>query len=283
MKKISVWVIVFLFFGNVLAWAAVWDLWGHKFLEVNFLDVGQGDAAFIETPGSLQILIDGGPSSAILEKLGNKMPFWDRSIDLIILSHPEKDHLAGLIEVLKRYKVENILWTGIVRDTAEYREWSRLIREEGARVVIAQAGQIIKIGKIEIDILNPLENLSGQELEDSNDSSVVAKLIYGQDSFLFTGDISSKTEEKIISDSADIDIDVLKISHHGSKYSSTGGFIKAVSPEIAVIEVGKDNSYGHPAQEVLDRLINYGIDILRTDISGDIKIISDSKNIWQTQ
>jgi competence protein ComEC len=284
MKKNWFWILIFLVFANILAWTAVFDSAGQKFLAVDFFSVGQGDSEFVITPGGGQILVDGGPDSSVLEKLGKAMPFWDRTIDLVILSHPEKDHLAGLIEVLKRYKVENILWSGIVRDTAEYQEWVGGIKKEGAKIVIAQAGEKIKIGKLEIDVLNPSESLEGQELKDSNDSSVVVKLIYGQNSFLFTGDISEKVEQSLAQNLSEIDSDVLKVAHHGSKCSSSDGFIKDVSPQIAVIEVGKDNSYGHPTQEVLDRLLNYGINILRTDQNGDIKIISDSKNLlWQTQ
>jgi competence protein ComEC len=279
-KKIIPIFLATLLILNVLAWTAVFDLAKQKFLAVDFLSVGQGDSEFITTPGGCQILIDGGPDNSVLEKLGKAMPFWDRTIDLVILSHPEKDHLAGLIEVLKRYKVENILWSGVIRDTAEYQEWSDGIKKEEAKIIIAQLGEKIKIGKLEIDVLNPSESLAGQELKDSNDSSVVVKLIFGQNSFLFTGDISEKVENDLGKKPSGIDSDILKVAHHGSKYSSSDGFIKAVSPQIAVIEVGKDNGYGHPTQEVLDRLASYGIDILRTDQNGDIKIISDSKNLY---
>ncbi|GAI23902.1 unnamed protein product, partial [marine sediment metagenome] len=129
-REVSFFILGLLIFLNILAWLAVYDLNKPQLLEVNFFDVGQGEAIFIETSSRHQILIDGGPSPVILEKLAESLPFWDRKIDLIILTHPEHDHLAGLIEVLKRYKVENILWTGVVRDTAEYKEWQRLIRDE---------------------------------------------------------------------------------------------------------------------------------------------------------
>ncbi|MFH1401461.1 MAG: ComEC/Rec2 family competence protein [Parcubacteria group bacterium] len=271
--------VVFLFFANFLAWAAVYDLSQPQFLEVSFFDVGQGDAAFIETPSGHQIIIDGGPGAAVLEKLDKKMPFWDRTIDLIILSHPEKDHLAGLIEVLKRYQVENILWSGVIRETAEYEEWLELIEEEGAEIKIARAGGKILSGSVEIQILYPFESMEGKELKDSNDSSVVAKLVFGEKSFLFTGDISGKIEVSLAENFPEIDSDVLKVSHHGSKYSSFDEFISKVSPQVAVIQVGKDNSYGHPMQEVLDRLLKYGIDILRTDRNGDIKIFSDGEKV----
>ncbi len=284
-------ILAFLFLANVLAWLVVFDLKKSKFLEVDFLDVGQGDAIFIETPKSHQILIDGGPSSAILEKLAKEMPFWDRTIDLIILSHPEKDHLSGLIEVLRRYKVENVIWTGIVRDTAEYKEWEALLQKEGAEIFIAKAGQKITSPGLVMEILYPLEDLAGKEFKDSNDTSIVAKLVFGENSFLFTGDAGKDTEEEIIRDyslspptntlvgGATLDSDVLKVGHHGSKTSSSDEFVGVVSPQIAAISAGKGNSYGHPHYEVLEILAKYGIKILRTDIDGDIRIISDGKEL----
>ncbi|MBI2042002.1 MAG: MBL fold metallo-hydrolase [Candidatus Nealsonbacteria bacterium] len=271
---------------NLLAWMAVWELRGSG-LEVTFFDVGQGDAAFIETPERMQILIDGGPTSVILEKLGKEMPFWDRTIDWIILTHPEKDHLSGLIEVLKSYNVKNILWTGIVRDTAEYREWQKLIKEEGAGIVIAKAGMCALSDSAQscalsesahVDILYPFESLEGKELKDSNDTSIIAKLVFGKISFLFTGDATQSVEKELVRGPTphNLDSDVLKVGHHGSKTSTSKEFVKAVSPEVAVISAGKNNSYGHPHREVLDNLA--GINILRTDLDGDIKIISDGVN-----
>ncbi|MDI6603190.1 MAG: ComEC/Rec2 family competence protein [Patescibacteria group bacterium] len=268
----------FLIFLNILAWIVVYDLSQPRFLEVNFFDVGQGDAIFIETPQRHQILIDGGPTSAILEKLGKEMPFWDRSIDLIILTHPEHDHLAGLIEVLKRYKVENILWTGIKRDTPEYNEWLKLITTEGAKIFIAESGQKIIVSKNIFKVLYPFENLEGKVIKNSNDTSIVIKLVFGENSFLFTGDISKSAEKKILNEKIDIDSDVLKVAHHGSKTSSANEFIEKVSPKIAVILAGKDNRYGHPHQKVLETLAKHDITILRTDQSGDIKIFSDGNN-----
>ena len=282
-REVSFFVLGLLFFLNVSAWLAVYDLNKPQLLEVNFFDVGQGEAIFIETPSRHQILIDGGPSSLILEKLAESLPFWDRTIDLIILTHPEHDHLAGLIEVLKRYKIENILWTGIVRDTSEYNEWVKLIKNEGAKIKIAQASQRINLSTYEvnrhIDILYPFENLEGQEFENSNNTSIVAKLIFGENSFLFTGDAYQSVEKKLVSRGWGLNSDVLKVGHHGSKTSTSEEFIKQVSPEIAVISVGKDNPYQHPHQETLDTLEKYGIKILRTDKEGDIKIISNGESL----
>lgn len=265
-----------LVFLNIVAWFIVWDLAQPKFLEVVFFDVGQGDATFIETPQRIQILIDGGPSSVILEKLAKEMPFYDRTIDLIILTHPEKDHLFGLLEVLKKYKIKNILWTGVVKDTAEFQEWRNLINKEGAKIIMAQAGQQIDIGlaqggPILLDILNPSEDLEGQEFKDSNDTSIVADLVFKDVSFLFTGDITEKVEKKL-----NVDSDILKVAHHGSKTSSSPEFLKKVSPDIAIISVG-ENKYGHPSPEVLANLENFGIKTLITKELGDIKIISDGE------
>jgi len=280
-KKFVLGILAILFFSNILAWIVVFDLAKEKFLEVSFFDVGQGDAIFIETPQKQQILIDGGPGSLILEKLGKEMSFWDRTIDLIILTHPESDHLSGLIEVLKRYRVENILWTGIVRDTPEYKEWKKLIEEEGAKIFLTPARQrIIFSSKTPglIDILYPFENFEGKFFKDSNNTSIVAKLIFKDISFLFTGDIY-KSVERELNIFANLDSNVLKVSHHGSKTSSGEEFIKEVSPEIAIILAGKDNPYGHPHQEVLEILEKYGITILRTDERSDIKIFSDGINL----
>ena len=275
MRKVAYAAIVSLVFANVVAWPYVVE---GSDLRVTFFDVGQGDSIFIETPYRQQIVIDGGPSSAILEKLGQKMPFWDRTIDLIILTHPEKDHLTGLLDVLKRYKVENILWTGVVRDTAEYKEWEKLIKEEGAKIFLTPLTPDVErrlTSGVELEILSPLDNLEGKILKDSNDTSIVAKLIFGRVSFLFTGDITKSVEKELVDRGADIDSDVLKAAHHGSKTSTSKEFVAAVSPEIAVIQAGRNNSYGHPRQETLDTLAEYGIKIFRTDIDGDIKIISN--------
>ncbi len=289
-NKKLVWVVLGgLFCLNLIAWVVVWDLSRSQALEVTFFDIGQGDAIFIETPQGHQVLIDGGPTSAILEKLAKEMSSYDRTIDLIILTHPERDHLFGLLEVLKSYHVENILWTGIIRDTAEYQEWINLIEKEGANLFIVEAGQKIILQEdplIFMEILHPFENLEGQEIKNSNDTSIVAHLFFDDISFLFTGDITKKVEQELIirenscSNSckfAKLKSDVLKVAHHGSKTSTSPEFLAVVSPEIAVIQVG-ENSYGHPHPEVLANLEQFGIYILRTDKDGDIKIVSDGSN-----
>jgi len=284
-KNFSFFILGALFSLNILAWIAVYDFCKPQLLAVNFFDVGQGDAIFIVSPQRHQILIDGGPGPAILEKLAAEMPFYDRSLDLIILTHPERDHISGLIEVLKRYEVENILWTGIVRNSSEYEEWMKLIKEEKAKIFIAKLSQKVicqgnhpeQKGEF-MEILNPLESLEGREFKnDSNDTSIVIKLVFNKETFLFTGDISSKIEKDLKLANLPLKADILKVAHHGSKYSSSDYFLESVLPEIAVIQVGK-NSYGHPTEEVLRRLEKFGIKTLRTDLDGDIKIVSDGKN-----
>lgn len=277
-KKIVLMMVGILVCLSVMAWMVVWGLNRAGNLEVVFFDVGQGDSIYIETPDGFQILIDGGPDLNVLEKLGQEMPFYDRNIDLVILTHPDHDHLFGLLEVLKRYQIKNILWTGVVKNTAEWKEWRKLIEEEGANIIIAEAGQRIDFQRSDLSersdlymlILYPFENLEGLEVENSNDSSIVAQLVFNDSSFLFAGDISKKIELKLINQDQELDSDILKVAHHGSKTSTSLEFLQAVSPEVAVISVG-ENKWGHPAEEVLQRLEQFGIDILITKELGDIK------------
>jgi competence protein ComEC len=278
LKRIAPFILGVLLLANILAWLTVYELSQPQILKISFFDVGQGDSIFIQTPQGHQVLIDGGPDSTVLEKLGQEMPFWDRDIDLIILTHPDHDHIAGLIEVLKVYEVDNILWTGVAGNTQQYGEWERCLEEENASIIIAESGQKIIMGDVYFEVIYPFENLEGEEVKNINDTSVVGRLVFKNNSFFFTGDISKSAERKIVESGAEIKSDVLKVSHHGSKTSTAEEFVFSVSPDLAVIQVGRDNSYGHPYQEVLDTLDNYGIKILRTDIHGDIEILSDGLN-----
>jgi competence protein ComEC len=282
-KKYFLFFAGFLMALNFVCWGEVFALMGPQYLEVNFLNVGQGDSAFIETPGNNQILIDGGPDSTVLGKLGQNMPFWDKTLDLVILTHPEKDHMQGILYVLQKYKADYILWSGVTKTAPEYDAWLAVLEKQkkmGAKILIAEAGQEIKAGNVLIDTIYPLENMEGKEMKSSsNDSCVVSKLIYSKNSFLFTGDIDTTAEKKIVNSGEIISSDVLKVAHHGSKYSTSDLFLAGLGAKLAVIEVGK-NSYGHPTDEVLNRLENFGIKVLRTDQSGDIKMVSDGKNIY---
>ena len=282
-KKYILIFIVFLFVLNVFAWQEVFALQQVQNLKVDFLDVGQGDSAFIQTPQNHKILIDGGPDASLLRKLSSLMPFWDKEIDLVILTHPESDHMQGLLDVLQSYKADYILWSGVKKTAPEYDEWINVLEKQkkmGAKIIIAEAGQEIKAGNVLIDTLYPFSSMEGYKLTTSaNDTCVVSRLIYGKDSFLFTGDIDSKAEKELVNSKESILSDVLKVAHHGSKYSTSDIFLSAVSPKIAVISVGAKNKFGHPTPEVLQRLEKFGIKVFRTDKDGDVKFVSNGNII----
>ncbi|KKS64765.1 MAG: internalization-related competence protein ComEC/Rec2 protein, partial [Parcubacteria group bacterium GW2011_GWB1_42_6] len=244
-------------------------------------DIGQGDATFIETPRHHQILIDGGPSAAILPKVEESLPFGDKRIELLILTHPDSDHLNGLIEILKRYEVAAVLETGIKDDSAQYAQWEEIIKEKNIPVYYAHFGQHIKAAdNLEIEILAPFSSIRGKEVSDKNNSSIVGKIIYGKSSLLFVGDASSVLESQMILAGFDLDADILQVGHHGSKTSTSAEFLQKVSPDFSVIQVGLKNRYGHPSQETLDRLKNFLT--LRTDLSGDIKFECDLERCRKT-
>lgn len=264
------------------AWQEVFALASPRYLKVEVLDIGQGDSIFIQTPNMRHIVIDGGPGSAILGKLQSRLPLWDRKLDVVVLTHPDADHLQGLLAVLEKYSVDYILWTGIVRGGQGYQEWLDLLEKQkarGATVIYAKQGLQIKNGQVVIDTLHPFETVEGKTVTEGNDTGIVSRLSYGAKSFLFTADISSAAEHLLVGAKTALASDVLKIPHHGSKYSSSAEFLAAVHPQTAVISVGAKNSYGHPTQEVLQRLESFGITTLRTDQQGDITFISDGNAI----
>ncbi len=260
--------------GAVFVWLAIFEQPISDKVKIDFLDVGQGSAILVSAPNNNQVLIDGGPSDAVLAKLGEALPLADRQIELLILTHPDSDHLSGLVEVLKRYEVGEILETGIADSSAEYKEWNNLIAQKNIPVIFAQAGQIIKIAdNLVIEILYPLAKINGQEFKNTNATSLVGKIIYGQNSVLFTGDAEEQTEKPLLMLGADLKADILAVGHHGSKTSTSAEFLAAVAPQIAVIQVGLKNKYGHPTAEVLARLA--GINIFRTDLDSDIDFECD--------
>jgi competence protein ComEC len=278
MKKIAYAILGILFLIAVLVWLAVFSLKNQE-LEIIFFDIGQGDSILIKTKNNQQILIDGGPDDSVVDKLGENLPFYDKKIELIILTHPDKDHLSGLVEVVKRYQVDKILKTGVECSTEVCQILLEQIQKKKIPVEIAQAGQTIFLDKnIFLGILNPSENLFGENVKNKNDASIVAKLIAGKNSVLFTGDITSKSEKKLVENNFNLQSDFLKIAHHGSKYSTSENFLKEVSPETAIISVGK-NSWGMPTKEVLEKLDRKKIKVYRTDIDGDVRIIFSENNL----
>jgi competence protein ComEC len=267
-----------LFFLTISVWSQVFRLTDSDVLKIVVFDVGQGDAIFIQSPQGHQILIDGGFDQTVLSKLNQQMPFWDRSLDLIVLTHPEKDHLVGLIEVLKSYRVENILWTGVVRKASFYEEWQRLIQEEEANIILAEAGKDLKMGEVYFDILYPFQSLNRHQAKDLNRTSIVMRGSWGQNSILLTGDIPAIVERELLASLINVESDILKVAHHGSKGSSQKSFLQAVNPIIGVISLGDDNHYGHPAPETIANLEEAGVNIFRTDQDGDVEIKGNGQN-----
>jgi len=259
---------------NVFSWSIVWELSKENNLKVCFLDIGQGDSFFIEPSPGHQILIDGGPDNTLSQKLEERMPFWDKTIDLIVLTHTDKDHLFGFLNVLKNYKVKNVLWTGIHVKSSIFKEWQEAIRQEGAKIWIAKKGFKIVLPKNRyFSVLYPFQSLEGREIKIANQTSIVMMLNTESEKILFTGDIPKKVEDWLIKDDSSLKADVLKIAHHGSKTSSSEEFLEAVDPRLAIISVAKDNPYGHPSPEVLSRLDQFGIKILQTSNQKDICLI----------
>jgi len=242
----------------------------NKYVEVMFLDVGQGDAIFVEAPNGNQLLIDGGTGKSVLRKLSKVMPFYDRSIDVVLATHPDKDHIGGLPHVLDRYKVEYFLEGGTISDSGVYRAL-----QERVDPILARRGMNIHLGSgVVVEILFPDREVSRVE---RNTGSVVARVVYGNTSFLLMGD-SPKSIEKYLLSIDDLDSDVLKAGHHGSKTSSGMSFVKEVSPRFVVISAGKDNRYGHPHQEVMDLFAD--VLVYKTYEEGNITIVSDGNTAW---
>ncbi len=267
----------------ILIWIAVAGLPDGK-LHVVFFDVGEGDAIFIETPRGQQILVDGGPSPTTLSSaLGRRMPFWDRSLDLVILTHADEDHIAGLIPVLERYRVGQVLDSGYQHSHPMYDRWLELIEERQIPAQLARAGMRIETGDgVGLVVLHPGPELMKYTDADANNNSVVTRLAMGQVSFLLPGDVEEVAEDVLVASGQPLASTVLKIPHHGGNTSSSVAFLNAVNPELAVISVGADNRFGHPAPQVLERLeglVGEGR-ILRTDERGTIEVVTDGKGVW---
>jgi len=253
-------------------------------LHVSFLDVGEGDAILIQTPTHQDILVDGGPSpQAISLGLGKKLPFWDRTIDLVILTHPHADHLTGLLEVLHRYEVKQVLYPDLDYDSPLYDEWLSLIEEKDIKHTIAQVGQQIDLGEgVVIEVINPPNPPLSDTESDIDNNGVVLRLSMGDASFLFTADIFWEAEFELIAHRADLRSTVLKVAHHGSDTSTTEEFLAVVNPQVAVISAGAEDRFGHPSDEVMERLTKIvGNDkIYLTAERGTIEFTTDGERLW---
>ena len=252
-------------------------------LHVAFVDVGQGDATLIQTPGGRRIVVDGGQDPLDLVRfLGSRMPFQDRSIDIVVLTHGHSDHVTGLLEVLRRYDVQTVLERKTEHDGASYLAWHRAVDLENAEVVSARAGMVVSLDSgAFIEVLGPPERLLRGTDSDIDNASVVLRLVYGDVSFLLMGDAFIEAENALIAAPPALDSDVLRVGHHGSRTSSSRRFLEAVSPSLAVISAGKDNRFGHPHPETLASLAAYApaeLTFITAD-HGTIELITDGKTI----
>lgn len=281
-KKIKI-IIIFLgiFLGSIYIFYNYYHYQKNNDLEVSFIDVGQGDAIFIKTPEKHQVIIDFGSNQGIND-LNKKIPWWNKKIDLAIITHPHDDHIIGLIQIIKNYKVRNIMYTGIIFDSPAYLELLKEIEKKNIPLLIPQKNQSIKLGKdCNLDILFPWESFLNKEIDNLNNSSIISQLSCQNSKFLFMGDAEIEVENEILKKEINIKSDVLKIGHHGSITSSQQEFLEKVAPQIAIIMVGKNNKFNHPSLRVLKRLEKLKIKTFRTDLDGTITIISDGKNIYE--
>lgn len=239
-------------------------------LNLYFLKVGQGDSELIKLAGGVQALIDGGPDKSVLFELDKVFPANDRSLDLVIMTHPQTDHFVGLADVIERYKVGAFIATGKEGESDAWNNFENLLINKNIPIVLMKAGDKIKYQDNLITVLAPdKELMSSKEL---NDSSLVMKLESESIKVLFTGDAGFKTENKLTSfTDVKLDVDVLKVGHHGSKYSTGANFLAATTPFISIIEVGKNN-YGHPTEAALNRLKQFGSQVYRTDEAGTVRL-----------
>lgn len=244
-------------------------------LTVTVLDVGQGDAILLEMPDGQDVLVDGGPDGRVLEGLGRALPFYDRTIELMVLTHPHADHVTGFIAALDRYEVERVLTAETLHDSSTYKEWQHAVAAEGSSVDVAITGARFAFGEATLTVLWPAPGSAPSK--NLNDDSIVLLLDYRDTEFLFMGDASTEVEQQMLD--AVPDVDVLKVGHHGSRFSSSDAFLDRAKPEIAVISVGEGNRYGHPHKEALERLERHGMRVFRTDEYSDIELRSDGSKI----
>ena len=251
----------------------------EQYLTVQFLDVGQGDAIHVTTPDGFELLVDGGASAGVLRELAEGRSYFDKYIDVVVATHPDTDHIAGLVDVLERYEVGMILETEVEHNASAARAFARAAATEGAEIISAQAGQEMQLGvSTTVRILSPRGDTTNWE---SNTSSIVLQIIYGDIEFMLTGDAPSNIEDYLVSTyGPSLESEVLKLGHHGSKTSSSELFLNTVKPEYAIVSAGRDNRCGHPTEEVLSRATKIGAEIISTAETGTITFKSDGIRVW---
>ena len=252
------------------------------------LNIGQGDAILIQTSDHQDILIDGGPDNSVLDRLSQALPPGDRDIELMVLTHPHADHVNGLVAVTERFTVRHVLETGLPFKQQAYATWQKLLHDQHVPIDIPVAGQRYTVGTATLDVLWPGRDLEHDDVthDDAangggvNDSSIVLKLHCGGSDAMLMGDASSEIESRILDGGVDVRASLLKVGHHGSRFSSSVRLLKAVQATWAVISVGQNNRYHHPHPTALLRLKQAGLRVLRTDVEGDIKLKTDGHGGW---
>lgn len=246
---------------------------------VFYIDVGQGDCELIISGGS-SVLIDAGEAEygkTVVKKIKS---LGVEKLDYIIATHPHADHIGGLPEVIKAFDVDKVIAPRTTASktptTAVYENFIDAVKEKGMKLTAAKPGNTYELDGAEMEILAPC----GDVYDDLNDYSVVCRITKGSNSFLFTGDASKPSESEMLSSGADISADVLNVSHHGSKSASSAKFLAGVSPSVCVISCGRDNDYGHPTEEVLERISKYTDKIYRTDLMGTVSVYSDGEKLY---
>ena len=242
--------------------------------------MGQGDAILIETPGGKQALVDGGLDTAVLRQLGKELGFFDRTLDLVVATHPDADHVGGLVSVFKRYQVASILETNNGKESPAAAAYTAAAKGEGASITDANGGQLIELGEgVSLRILSPNGDESNWE---SNTASIVMRLEYGSTSVMLTGDAPAEIEAYLVETYPQyLKSDILKLGHHGSKTSTSQAFLDAVAPQYAIVSAAVGNRYGHPHQEVMQRVFGRKVQSLHTGTDGTVTFYSDGKTIWR--
>ena len=272
--------LVVLLFSAGLVWYGVFTELGGDELRVVFLDVGQGDAVFVESSAGTQMLIDGGPNNKVLRALSEEMPFYDRSLDYIVATHPDADHINGLVTIMDRYEVDKVITPGVEAESQSYKFFTKAIKEEGAEKIIATRGLKAVLGEDSFfKVLFPDRALAGRDV-DRNSASMITLIEHKENKFLLSGDAPQDVERyTALLEGSRLESDVLKLGHHGSETSSSKMFLGLTSPRYGVISAGEGNNYGHPDEEVINRLKSFGVETLSTQKLGNIEFISDGKEV----
>ncbi len=277
----------------IAVWTAVIVLPDDK-LHVVVCDVGQGDAILV-WQGYIQMLVDSGPNNDVQACLGAHIPFYDRKLDLVILTHPDSDHVGGMAEVVARYRIGKFVTVPIGTQTTAYQNLMRQTTNHNVQITNVYAGDEIRFGDMRFEVVwpaksfvanntpsdPPLASRGGSVLglstigAGTNEFSIGGVLRFGEFDMMFTGDADIAILDDQLATGLLSDVDVLKVAHHGSKFGTTSSWLAAVRPELAVVSVGKNNRYGHPTDEVMKLLSDFEIKIMRTDLEGEIEIVSD--------